>query len=160
MPASVLLNVNDLTKTFITEQIFAGVSFQIAEKEHVALVGVNGAGKSTVLRIIAGIEHPNGGEVVRLPGCRITYLPQETRFTSDNTVREEARLAFAPVLAAGERMREIEHLMASEDHDLDPLFAEYDRLQARFEAAGGYDIEHRTDEVLQGLGFTAEQFDD
>ncbi len=160
MPASVLLNVNDLAKTFITEQIFSGVSFQIAEKEHVAFVGVNGAGKSTVLRIIAGIEHANAGEVVKMPGCRITYLPQETNFTSDNTVREEARLAFAPVLAAGERMREIEHLMASDDHDLDPLFAEYDRLQGRFEAAGGYDIEHRTDEVLQGLGFTADQFDD
>ena len=160
MPASVLLQVNDLSKTFITDQIFSGVSFQIAEKEHVALVGVNGAGKSTVLRIIAGIEHPNGGDVVRMPGTRITYLPQETNFTSDNTLREEARLAFAPVLAAGERMREIEHLMASDGHDLDALFVEYDRLQARFEAAGGYDIEHRTDEVLQGLGFTAEQFDD
>src|SRR5262245_28264163 len=111
MAANTLLTVSGLTKTYITEEIFKDVSFQIAEREHVALVGVNGAGKSTVLRIIADIDHPNAGGIVRASGLRVTYLPQEARFFSDRTVREEARLAFAPVLAAGERMREIEHAM-------------------------------------------------
>ncbi len=154
-----ILTVSDLAKSYGAEEIFSGVSFQIVEREHVALVGVNGAGKSTVLRIIAGIEHPNGGTVAPLKGLRITYLPQEASFQSTKTVREEARLAFAPVLEMAERMREIEHQMSDENADLDAILTEYDRLQTRFETAGGYDVEHRTDEVLMGLGFTEDQFD-
>ena len=161
MAATTLLTVNGLAKTFITEQIFKDVSFQVAEREHVALVGVNGAGKSTLLRIIAGIEHPNAGSIGRVSGLQVTYLPQEARFSSDRTLREEARLAFESVLAAGQRMREIEHAMGeTAEPELSRMLDEYDRLQAKFESAGGYDVEHRTDEVLSGLGFTEEQFDE
>jgi ATP-binding cassette subfamily F protein 3 len=160
MPPLAILTVSNLAKTYVTDEIFSNVSFQIQEREHVALVGVNGAGKSTVLRIIAGIEHANEGEVVTAAGLRVTYLPQEAKFTSDRTLRDETRLAFAPVLEMQERMREIEHQMADADADLEALMEEYDRLSLRFEAAGGYDVEHRTDEVLQGLGFTQDQFDD
>ncbi len=110
MPPVPILTVTDLAKTYIAEEIFSGVSFQVVEREHVALVGVNGAGKSTVLRIIAGIEHPNAGIVAPLKGLRITYLPQEASFTSEETLREEARLAFTPVLEMASRMREIEAL--------------------------------------------------
>ncbi len=160
MPAPTILTVSDLAKTYAARVIFEGVSFQIAEREHVALVGMNGAGKSTILRIIAGLEHPDRGTVVRAGGLRITYLPQEARFSSERSLREEARLAFAPVLEAGERMRAIEQALAgATGPDLERLLHEYDRLQARFEAADGYDIEHRTDEVLSGLGFTLDQFD-
>jgi ATP-binding cassette subfamily F protein 3 len=161
MPPTAILTVSGLSKTYVTDQIFKDVSFQVAEREHVALVGVNGAGKSTILRIIAGIEHQNEGTIVRASGLQVTYLPQEARFDSDRTVREEARFAFAPVLAAAERMREIEHQMGdAAEPELSAMLDEYDRLQARFEAAGGYDMEHRTDEVLTGLGFTPEQFDE
>jgi ATP-binding cassette subfamily F protein 3 len=159
MPPVPILTVTDLGKSYGAEEIFAGVSFQIVEREHVALVGVNGAGKSTVLRIISGIEHPNAGTVAPLKGLRITYLPQEASFSSDKTLREEARLAFTPVLEMAGRMRAIEHEMASDTADLEALMDEYARLQTRFETAGGYDIEHRTDEVLTGLGFSPEQFD-
>ncbi len=161
MASAPILSVSNLKKVFGAAEIFRGITFQLVEREHVALVGVNGAGKSTILRIIAGVEDSNGGEVSSLGGLRITYLPQEARFTSDRTVREEAREAFAPVLAMGERMREIEHSLSTADGaDLDSLLEEYDRLQHRFDAAGGYDVEHRTDEVLSGLGFTPEQFDE
>lgn len=161
MAANTLLTVSGLGKTYITEEIFKDVSFQIAEREHVALVGVNGAGKSTVLRIIGGIEHPNAGGIVRASGLQVTYLPQEARFSSDRTVREEARMAFESALAAGERMREIEHAMADAgEAELASMLDEYDRLQAKFESAGGYDVEHKTDDILSGLGFTQEQFDE
>jgi ATP-binding cassette subfamily F protein 3 len=161
MPAAPILTVSNLKKVFGAAEIFSGITFQLVEREHVALVGVNGAGKSTILRIIAGVEESNGGEISALTGLRITYLPQEARFTSDRTVREEARDAFAPVLAMGERMGEIEHSLGTADGvELDSLLEEYDRLQHRFDAAGGYDVEHRTDEVLSGLGFTPEQFDE
>ncbi|MDP9472018.1 MAG: ATP-binding cassette domain-containing protein, partial [Chloroflexota bacterium] len=161
MPPTSILTVTDLAKTFGTEEIFSGVTFQVAEREHVALVGVNGAGKSTLLRIVAGAEHANGGIVARASGLRVTYLPQEARFNSDRTVREEARSAFEPVLLTGERMREIEVAMGTAaEGELETLLEEYDRLQSRFEAAGGYDIEHRTDEVLSGLGFSEEQWEE
>lgn len=159
MPSTTLLTVTGLQKSFGSEEIFADVSFQVADREHVALVGVNGAGKSTILRIIAGIEDPTAGSLVVSSGLQVTYLPQEARFDSDRTVREESRLAFAPVLAAADRMREIERQMADAGGDLERLLEEYDRLQTRFEAHGGYDVEHRTDEVLHGLGFSFEQFD-
>ncbi|MGB3307523.1 MAG: ABC-F family ATP-binding cassette domain-containing protein [Thermomicrobiales bacterium] len=157
---STILTVSNLAKTYITDEIFTGVTFQIQEREHVALVGVNGAGKSTVLRIIAGVEHANGGEIIRANGLRVTYLSQEARFTSNGTVLDEAREAFAPVLAAAERMREIEREMETAGDELDALLEEYDLLQTRFESGGGYDIEHRTEAVLNGLGFTEEQFSD
>jgi len=160
MPPSVLLTVTDLAKAYGSEFVFEGVSFQLAEKERAALVGVNGAGKSTLLRIIAGDDHPQTGTISLANGARLTYLPQEARFSSDRTVREEARLGFADALEAGELMREIEHRFGDAAGDeLDRLLAEYDRLQLRFEAAGGYEIEHRTDAVLLGLGFSPDQFD-
>ncbi len=160
MAATTILSVFGLTKSFITEEIFADVTFQLAEREHVALVGVNGAGKSTVLRIIAGIEHANGGDVSRVGGLRVTYLPQEATFSSDNSVRDETRSAFAHVLEIASRMREIEAAMGNACDDLDDLLIEYDQLQTRFDAGHGYDVEHRTDEVLFGLGFTEDQFDE
>ena len=159
MAASTILTVSNLQKTYITDLIFSGVTFQVAEREHVALVGVNGAGKSTILRIIAGIEHANAGEIIQAQGLRITYLPQESNFTSDDTLRNETRTAFAHVIAMADRMREIEHAMGDAGDELDDLLVEYDDLQQKFETARGYDIEHRTDEVLFGLGFTEEQFD-
>lgn len=155
-----MLTVTDLAKSFGPDEIFRDISFQIADREHVALVGVNGAGKSTVLRIIAGVDTASRGEVSTARGARVTYVAQESRFDSDRTVREEAHLAFAAALEAAVRMREIEQLMQSASDDLlDELFAEYERLSLHFETAGGYDVEHRTEEVLAGLGFSEEQFD-
>jgi ATP-binding cassette, subfamily F, member 3 len=160
MPASTILTVTDLAKSFGPDEIFRDVAFQVADREHVALVGVNGAGKSTVLRIVAGMDSPSRGEILIARGARVTYVAQESRFDSDRTVREEARLAFESALAAASRMRDIEHLMQTADgDDLDQLFAEYERLSLHFETAGGYDVEHRTEEVLAGLGFSEEQFD-
>ena len=159
MPPATILTVTDLAKTYVSQEIFKSVTFQVAEREHVALVGSNGAGKSTILRIIAGIEHANAGNIVRAQGLRLTYLPQEARFSSDRTVREETKLAFEESIKAGERMREIEHLMgAADDAQLEVMLAEYDRLHQKFELGGGYDIEHRIDSVLTGLGFVEEQF--
>jgi ATP-binding cassette subfamily F protein 3 len=160
MALPTILTVASIAKAYGSEQIFEGVSFQLAEREHAALVGVNGAGKSTLLRIVAGADHAQAGTASLAAGARMTYLAQETRFSSERSVREEARLAFAEALHAGERMREIEQAMAGASADaLDALLHEYDRLQTRFETGGGYDVEHRTDEVLMGLGFSADQFD-
>src|SRR5688572_23005450 len=73
MAPTTILNVFQLQKTFGSEEIFEGISFHMAERERVALVGVNGAGKSTVLKIVAGLEEPTGGVVSRANGLRLTY---------------------------------------------------------------------------------------
>ena len=161
MPPSTVLTVNDLAKFFGPDEIFRDVSFQVADREHVALVGVNGAGKSTLLRIIAGIETASEGEIAIARGARIGVLAQEPRFESQRTVRQEAQLAFDEALTALARMRELELAMQTASGDvLDQLFEEYERLSLHFEVAGGFDVEHRTDEVLMGLGFSSEQMDE
>jgi ATP-binding cassette, subfamily F, member 3 len=161
MPPSTVLTVNDLAKFFGPDEIFRDVSFQVADREHVALVGVNGAGKSTLLRIIAGVDAASEGEIAVARGARVAVLAQEPRFESQRTVRQEAQLAFDEALTALARMRELEHAMQSASGDaLDQLFAEYERLSLHFEVAGGFDVEHRTDEVLMGLGFSSEQMDE
>ena len=138
MSTGTILTVNGLAKSFGPDEIFRDVSFQVADREHVALVGVNGAGKSTVLRIVAGMDSSTLGEIAIARGARVTYVAQESRFDSDRTVREEARLAFETALAAASRMRDIEHQMQSTSgEELDELFAEYERLSLHFETAGG-----------------------
>jgi ATP-binding cassette subfamily F protein 3 len=161
MPPTTVLTANDLAKFFGPDEIFQGVSFQVADREHVALVGVNGAGKSTLLRIIAGMDTASEGEIATARGARVAVLAQEPRFESQRTVRQEAQLAFDEALTALARMRELELAMQSASGDvLDQLFAEYERLSLHFEVAGGFDVEHRTDEVLMGLGFSSEQMDE
>jgi ATP-binding cassette, subfamily F, member 3 len=161
MPQSTVLTANDLAKFFGPDEIFRDVSFQVADREHVALVGVNGAGKSTLLRIIAGIDTASEGEIAIARGARVAVLAQEPRFESQRTVRQEAQLAFDEALTALARMRELELAMQSASgDDLDQLFAEYERLSLHFEVAGGFDVEHRTEEVLMGLGFSSEQMDE
>jgi ATP-binding cassette, subfamily F, member 3 len=127
----------------------------------VALVGVNGAGKSTLLRIIAGIDLATEGEIAIARSARVAVLAQEPRFESDRTVRQEAQLAFDEALSALARMRELEDAMQSASGEvLDQLFQEYERLSLHFEVAGGFAVEHRTEEVLMGLGFSNEQMDE
>jgi ATP-binding cassette, subfamily F, member 3 len=161
MPPATVLTVNNLAKFFGPDEIFRDISFQVADREHVALVGVNGAGKSTLLRIIAGIETASEGEIAIARAARIGVLAQEPRFESQRTVRQEAQLAFDEALTALSRMRELELAMQTASGDvLDQLFEEYERLSLHFEVAGGFDVEHRTDEVLMGLGFSSEQMDE
>ena len=160
MPATIL-TVTNLEKRYITDLIFSDVSFQVGEGEHIGIVGPNGTGKSTLLKIIAGTEYPSDGTVATLRGLRITYLAQEARFESDRTVREEARFAFAPLHALRERMTEIEHALGTttDDAALEALMTEYDAASVAFETGGGYDIDHRTDAVLHGLGFDESNWD-
>ncbi|MBW3633193.1 MAG: ABC-F family ATP-binding cassette domain-containing protein [Chloroflexi bacterium] len=161
MPPMTVLTVNNLAKSYGPDEVFRDISFQVADREHVALVGVNGAGKSTLLRAIAGVEPASAGEVSIARGARVAVLTQEPRFESDRSVRQEAQLAFDEALTAMARMRELESAMQAATGDsLDELFGEYERLSLHFEVSGGFDVEHRTDEVLMGLGFNAEQMDE
>src|SRR5690606_1674260 len=158
MPVTIL-SVHDLTKNYGSEQIFSGVTFQVEERQRVALVGVNGAGKSTLLRVLAGKEEPDAGTITTLSGLRITYQAQEATFDPGHTVREAALDAFREARRLAEEMAAIEARMSdAQGEELDELLEQYGELSTRFEAAGGYEMEYRTEQVLTGLGFAEEDF--
>jgi ATP-binding cassette, subfamily F, member 3 len=149
-----ILSIEDLSKTFITDLIFSGVTFQIQEREHVAVVGINGSGKSTLLKIIAGLEEPDSGRVMHRSGLRITYLAQEARFDGVQTVREAALAAFERAHEVERSLNDVESRMASATGaKLDELITRQEELRLEFEHLGGYEMDHRTDQVLSGLGF-------
>jgi ATP-binding cassette subfamily F protein 3 len=154
-----ILNVGGLTKFFGPEFIFGGISFQIARGEKVALVGVNGAGKSTLLRIIAGEESPTQGGVHLARGRSVAYLAQEARFTGTRTLRQEMDVALAHLTELQQEIGELEHALADTSApDWEQRMERYGELTQRFEHAGGYDIEHRIERTLHGLGFSEEQY--
>ncbi|MDQ6604800.1 MAG: ABC-F family ATP-binding cassette domain-containing protein [Chloroflexota bacterium] len=160
MPGATILSVQGLTKHYGVAEVFRDVAFQIFEREHVALVGVNGAGKSTVLRIIAGVEHAEAGTVALTRGMRVTYLPQEARLDAPHGIMAETMTAFAPLLALRARMTELEHAMGdAQGEPLERLMNEYADATHHFEVDGGYTMEPRAAQVLGGLGFSIEMFD-
>ncbi|MGA7670386.1 MAG: ABC-F family ATP-binding cassette domain-containing protein [Nitrolancea sp.] len=157
--AATILSVQDLEKSFGVELIFSGVTFQIQEKDRVALVGANGAGKSTLLKIVAGLESNDSGSIVLLGGLRTAYQAQEARFLETDTVWEAAMRAFEETRKAEAELKSLEHRMGEESGDeLDRLFERYSELSAHFETGGGYEMEHRTEQVLAGLGFDEEDY--
>ena len=160
MADTTILTVNGLMRRFITDIIFQDISFQIQEREHVALVGTNGSGKSTLLKIIAGLDEPSEGSIVRLAGLRMAYQAQEASFVEERSLYAEALEAFRDVRATGARMAALEQEMASVDGaQLDALFEEYAHLSNEFETHGGYEMEHRTQAVISGLGFPEAMWD-
>lgn len=159
--ATTILTASRLSQRFITDLIFSDVTFQINEREHVALVGTNGAGKSTLLKILGGLQEPSEGSIVTQTGLRITYQAQEARFDADRSLYDEALDAFEAVREIGRRMAAIEQEMGEADgEELEQLFDEYARLSTEFEAHHGYEMEHRTEQVLSGLGFPEDMFGD
>ncbi len=155
MAGVTILTVTDLEKRYISDLIFSGLTFQVGEGEHIGIVGPNGVGKSTLLKIVAGIEPTSGGTVAPLRGLKITYLAQEARFDSDRDVREETLQAFAHLHTLRDQMTAIEQALATttDDAELERLMADYDAASVAFETGGGYDTEHRAEAVLHGLGF-------
>jgi ATP-binding cassette subfamily F protein 3 len=168
--SSTVLTVSGLSKSYIVYPVFEGVSFAVNAGERVALVGPNGVGKSTLLKIIAGQERADTGAAIKAKGVRVVYVPQEAAssfasesdlsFSPNDTLYNSMLDAVGPLRAMQEQMRRLEAEMAgSAGDEWDRLMQEYEKVTQRFEMAGGYNFEHRIEEVLQGLGFTPRQFD-
>jgi ATP-binding cassette subfamily F protein 3 len=156
-----VLTANGLGKHFGAQDIFNDVSLQINHGERTALVGPNGVGKTTLLRILAGLELASSGQVHRAKGLRVGYMPQEVTLTdSGGTLWELARGAFVHLERQAQQLRRLEQAMAA-DADLaerDKLLARYGQAQEAFELAGGYDYEYRMRQVLGGLGFAEQEY--
>jgi len=156
-----VLRLERISKIYPTGEVLRDVTWEVKAGDRIGLVGVNGAGKSTQMRIIAGLEEPSGGQVVKQGDPRIVYLQQEFDVDLQRSVREELFQAFGEAARVLGRQRQVEEAMASEraatdpDH-LDDLIQELGRLQTRFEALHGYELDARIDRLLPTIGFTPE----
>ncbi len=154
-----MLSLNNVSKSFGARTLFSGVNFHIGARDRTALLGPNGAGKTTLLEIIAGDIPLDGGGVTRPKGITIGYLRQEVDNRSTRPLLEH-------ITAAG-HIATLEHRIkilreeiagAGDDQDIEALLSELGELQHRFEASGGYDLEHEAKVILSGLGFKEGDF--
>lgn len=152
-----LITVAGLSKSYGALDLFSDLSFAIPPRARIGLVGANGVGKTTLLRILLGLEEPSAGSVQRARGLRIGYLPQEARLDSQRTLWQECLTVFRDLLVQQAQLAELEAAMADPSRAESALQA-YGKLQAEFEQAGGYTFETRTAQVLNGLGFRSSDF--
>ena len=150
------ISVRNLTKFFVIgENLLENLSFEIQEGECVAILGRNGCGKTTLLKILTGEMDYDDGEVFVNPNKRLGLISQIPRFPEGFTVEDVLRSAFRDLLSAKKKMERIEQQMAESVSD--DLLREYDTLVNRFQAGGGYDMDVEVDKVCNGLGITSDQ---
>jgi ATP-binding cassette, subfamily F, member 3 len=151
-----------LSKSFGDRVLLNSVSWQIDDRERVGLAGPNGAGKTTLLKMLAGLEEPDGGGIVKPTGLTIGYLPQDGLDHSGRTLKEEAGLAFKPLLDIRAEILTLEDRLADESVDESEhvaMLTRYSDLQESFRRQEGYSIDLKITTVLRGLGFSAEDLD-
>src|SRR4029079_9612179 len=148
-----LFRLSDVYKSYGTQDVLRGTSLQINPGEHVGLVGRNGAGKSTIFRLVRGEESADNGEVVKARGIRLGLLDQHVHFDPGSTVHESALAAFGHLQQIEHEMHELEHRMAEAGDDLEKILERYSDLQHEFEHEGGFEYTAKAESILQGLGF-------
>jgi ATP-binding cassette subfamily F protein 3 len=151
-----IIVAEQVAKSFDPDDIFWDVSCSIARGDRIALVGRNGTGKTTLLRILAGLEPPTRGRIHRAKGLRIGYLPQGATLEGNQTLWQEMLTTFESLRAMEARLQELEAEMA-EPTNAEAALQVYAPLRDRFESLGGYTYEDRTRHVLMGLGFPREE---
>ena len=151
-----IVTANKLAKSYGAQDVFWDVSLRIARGDRIALVGPNGTGKTTLLRIIAGLDAPTAGRVYRARNQRIGYLPQEADLPGQCTLYEEMLTVFADLRAQQAELRRLEHQMA-DPAQREAALKRYGEALHAFELAGGYRYESEIKMVLAGLGFSEEE---
>jgi ATP-binding cassette subfamily F protein 3 len=161
-----ILSVANVAKSFAADLLFSEITFSLAAGQKMGLIGRNGGGKTTLLRILLGQETPEPSIVGPLKtvvaprvhlaaGRRLGYLRQEAPVHPEHTIGEEIEAALAPLRAVQERLAEAEQAMsaAGDDATLERAMADYSAAHDEFEARGGYQVEAERDAVLRRLGF-------
>ena len=156
-----MLRLERVSKIYPTGEVLRDVTWEVKTGDRIGLVGVNGAGKSTQMRIISGLEEPSSGQVVKQGEPRIVYLQQEFDVDPSRTVRQELFQAFGEAAQVLNRQSQVEEEMGSEQaandpNHLDALIHELGRLQSRFEGLHGYELDARIDKLLPTIGFSPE----
>lgn len=153
-----LLQLNQISFSYGIHNILDQVSFIVNENEHIGIVGPNGAGKSTLLKILSGELTPDEGQIHKLQGLNIGYLPQEDYFPSDAPVIDIFYSAFDKVIAMEKDLNRLTEMIAqSEGSALQSVLKQYGELQERFDAAKGYEYHSRVRGIAKGLRFSEEQ---
>ena len=149
-----MLNVSGISKSFGSNIVLHNVSFVVSPGQRIGLLGPNGCGKTTLLRIVTGEEAPDAGSVqLSPPNATVGYLAQALEYGPGDTVGWVMREARGGLLSAQAELRWLEERMAhASQEELEPLLTAYGRAQAEFERLGGYDLSHRIDQILGGLG--------
>lgn len=150
----IILQINQLSKSYGAEQVLSDIKLEIQEKDRIALVGRNGAGKSTLLKIIAGQLSYDTGEIIKPKHVTIGYLDQYTGLQAHRSIWEEMLDVFAPLQQMEQQLRELEQQMSLHDADYERLLEQYDQLQTEFKEKGGYQYEADIRSVLHGLRFS------
>ena len=132
--------------------MFADVDFRLERRQRLAVVGANGAGKSSLLRVLAGELEPSQGEIDRARGLRTAHLPQDTPTPTAPTVIEEVMASRTDLAAMRHELSTLESAMSQATPEMDAVLSRYGDLQNSYEHAGGYDLEERAREALGGLG--------
>lgn len=149
-----MLRLEHISKIYPTGEILKDVNWEVKPGDRIGLVGVNGAGKSTQLKIIAGEIEPTSGEIIRPTSLHIAYLTQEFEVDPTRTVKEEFWRAFGEANQVHEALNEVHRAMETADPEqLDKLINKMDRLQRSFEALNGYGLEAQIDKILPEMGF-------
>ncbi|MCY7080650.1 ABC-F family ATP-binding cassette domain-containing protein [Streptococcus oralis] len=150
----IILQANKIERSFAGEVLFDNINLQVDERDRIALVGKNGAGKSTLLKILVGEEEPTSGEINKKKDISLSYLAQDSRFESENTIYDEMLHVFDDLRRTETQLRQMELEMGEKSgEDLDKLMADYDRLSENFRQAGGFTYEADIRSILNGFKF-------
>ncbi|MFM8441620.1 MAG: ABC-F family ATP-binding cassette domain-containing protein, partial [Acidobacteriota bacterium] len=152
-----LFRLSDIHKSYAGTPVLRGVSFQVNLGDRIGLVGRNGAGKTTVFRVVTGEESADSGDVIKINGLKMGLLDQHVEFSKGENVHTAALSAFERIHDIEAEMRELEHRMAT-DHS-DAVLDRYASLQHEFEMADGFTYTARAESILLGLGFSKEMWD-
>ena len=150
----IILQANKIERSFAGEVLFDNISLQVDERDRIALVGKNGAGKSTLLKILVGEEEPTSGEINKKRDFSLSYLAQDSRFESSNTIYDEMLHVFDDLRKTEKALRQMELEMGEKTGaDLEKLMQDYDRLSEEFRQAGGFTYEADIRAILNGFKF-------
>ena len=150
----IILQGNKIERSFSGDVLFDNINIQVDEKDRIALVGRNGAGKSTLLKILVGEEAPTSGEINTKRDLSLSYLAQDSRFESENTIFDEMLHVFDDVRSMESRLRKMEMQMAELTGDaFDKLMSDYDRLSEEFRVKGGFTYKAEIKAILYGFKF-------
>ncbi|HHV8322113.1 TPA: ABC-F family ATP-binding cassette domain-containing protein [Streptococcus pneumoniae] len=150
----IILQANKIERSFAGEVLFDNINLQVDERDRIALVGKNGAGKSTLLKILVGEEEPTSGEINKKKDISLSYLAQDSRFESENTIYDEMLHVFDDLRRTDKQLRQMELEMGEKSgEDLDKLMSDYDRLSENFRQAGGFTYEADIRAILNGFKF-------
>ena len=150
----IILQANKIERSFAGEVLFDNINLQVDERDRIALVGKNGAGKSTLLKILVGEEEPTSGEINKKKDISLSYLAQDSRFESENTIYDEMLHVFDDLQCTEKQLRQMELEMGVKSGaELDKLMADYDRLSENFRQAGGFTYEADIRAILNGFKF-------